>query len=73
MRSRERQTPTPRITPTCSSRFTCPMCLTVCLDWLDRARETRSGLLVYLKVEPMFDSIRGEPRFAALMQRLAFP
>lgn len=43
------------------------------LDWLERACETRSGLLVYLKVEPMFDSIRGEPRFAALMQRLAFP
>ena len=42
------------------------------LDWLERACETRSGLLVYLKVEPMFDSIRGEPRFAALMQRLAF-
>jgi len=43
------------------------------LDWLERACETRSGLLVYLKVEPMFDSIRGEPRFAGLMQRLAFP
>ena len=43
------------------------------LDWLERACETRSGLLVYLKVEPMFDSIREEPRFAGLMQRLAFP
>jgi len=43
------------------------------LDWLERACETRSGLLVFLKVEPMFDSIRGEPRFAALMGRLAFP
>jgi serine/threonine protein kinase/tetratricopeptide (TPR) repeat protein len=43
------------------------------LDWLERACESRSGLLVFLKVEPMFDSVRGEPRFAALMQRLAFP
>jgi tetratricopeptide (TPR) repeat protein len=43
------------------------------LDWLERACESRSGLLVYLKVEPMFDSLRDEPRFAALMQRLAFP
>ncbi len=43
------------------------------LDWLERACESRSGLLVYLKVEPMFDTLRGEPRFATLMQRLAFP
>ena len=43
------------------------------LDWLERACETRSGLLVYLKVEPMFDAIRQEPRFASLMGRLALP
>lgn len=43
------------------------------LDWLERACETRSGLLVYLKVEPMFDSLRVEPRFVSLMRRLAFP
>jgi tetratricopeptide (TPR) repeat protein len=43
------------------------------LDWLERACEARSGLLVYLKVEPMFDAIRQEPRFAALMKRLDFP
>jgi len=43
------------------------------LDWLERACDTRSGLLVYLKVEPMFDSIRAEPRFRSLMRRLAFP
>ena len=43
------------------------------LDWLERACETRSGLLVYLKVEPMFDSLRAEPRFVSLMRRLAFP
>jgi tetratricopeptide (TPR) repeat protein len=43
------------------------------LDWLERACETRSGLLVYLKVEPMFDSLRAEPRFMTLMDRLAFP
>ena len=43
------------------------------LDRLERACETRSGLLVYLGVEPMFDGLRGEPRFAALIQRLALP
>lgn len=43
------------------------------LDWLERACDTRSGLLVYLGVEPMFDALRGERRFAALIHRLALP
>jgi tetratricopeptide (TPR) repeat protein len=43
------------------------------LDWLERACDARSGLLVYLKVEPMFDRLRAEPRFVTLMERLAFP
>ena len=43
------------------------------LEWLERACDTRSGLLVYLKVEPMFDRVRSEPRFGALMERMAFP
>ena len=41
------------------------------LDWLERACETRSGLLVYLKVEPMFHGLRAESRFVGLMGRLA--
>ncbi|MEX2273067.1 MAG: protein kinase [Vicinamibacterales bacterium] len=43
------------------------------LDWLERACDVRSGLLVYLKVEPMFDPIRHEPRFTALLDRLGLP
>jgi serine/threonine protein kinase/tetratricopeptide (TPR) repeat protein len=43
------------------------------LDWLERACDVRSGLLVFLKVEPMFDPIRDEPRFDALLQRLRLP
>jgi len=43
------------------------------LEWLERPCETRSGLLGYLKVEPMFDSLREEARFMTLMERLAFP
>jgi len=43
------------------------------LDWLERAREARSGLLVFIGVEPMFDTIRAEPRFDALRQRLDLP
>ena len=39
-------------------------------EWLERALEERSGLLIYLKVEPMFDRLRGDPRFTTLMRRL---
>ena len=40
------------------------------LDWLERSFEEHSGLLIYLKVEPMFDRLRGDPRFTTLMRRL---
>jgi hypothetical protein len=33
------------------------------LDWLERAYVERDGTLVWLKVHPRLDSIRGEPRF----------
>jgi TolB-like protein/class 3 adenylate cyclase/Flp pilus assembly protein TadD len=37
---------------------------------LERAYEARSGGLVYLRVEPLFDALRGEPRFTALERRV---
>jgi len=36
----------------------------------ERAADDRDGLIVYLKVEPMVDPLRGHPRFIALMRRL---
>jgi TolB-like protein/Tfp pilus assembly protein PilF/class 3 adenylate cyclase len=33
-------------------------------EWLEKAYEERSDLLVYLKVEPRLDSLRSDPRFA---------
>jgi serine/threonine-protein kinase len=38
--------------------------------WLERMYEERNGLLIYLKVEPHFDPLRGEPRFEALMRKV---
>jgi serine/threonine-protein kinase len=38
--------------------------------WLDRAYEERRGWLVYLGVEPTLDSLRGDPRFRRLMERM---
>ena len=39
-------------------------------EWLDHAVEDRRGWLCYLKVEPLLDPIRGDPRFARLLERM---
>ena len=40
------------------------------LDWVERAYDERRGWLAYLKVNPIFDPLRNEPRFKALMQKM---
>ena len=40
------------------------------LDWLTKAVEEHADALVLLDVEPKFDSLRNEPRFQALRQRI---
>jgi serine/threonine-protein kinase len=39
-------------------------------EWLEKAYAERSGYLVYLKVEPRFDSLRSDQRFADLLRRI---
>lgn len=39
-------------------------------DWLERAHAERSSWLVSLKVEPLFNSIRSDLRFADLVRRV---
>jgi len=43
------------------------------LDWMERAHRDRRGWLAYLRVNPLFDPLRGEPRFGALVDRMEFP
>ena len=38
--------------------------------WLERAYEERRGWLAYLKVEPMLDPLRADPRFGEFVRRM---
>jgi eukaryotic-like serine/threonine-protein kinase len=40
------------------------------LDWMQRAYEERRGWMAYLKVHPILDPLRDEPRFQALVERM---
>jgi serine/threonine protein kinase/Tfp pilus assembly protein PilF len=39
-------------------------------EWLDEAYENRDRRLIELKVDPMFDNVRSEPRFVALLNKM---
>ena len=40
------------------------------LRWLDKAYEQHSNAMALLKVEPIFDSVRNDPRFQELLRRV---
>jgi DNA-binding winged helix-turn-helix (wHTH) protein len=40
------------------------------VEWLQCAYDERPGWLVYMNVEPMFDTLRSNPRFAQLSSRI---
>ena len=39
-------------------------------EWLEKAYEERDSLLVFLNAAPIFDSLRSDPRFASLVERI---
>lgn len=41
--------------------------------WLDKAFQERSNYLVYLKVFPILDPLRSDPRYADLVRRIGLP
>jgi DNA-binding winged helix-turn-helix (wHTH) protein/TolB-like protein/Tfp pilus assembly protein PilF len=40
------------------------------LEWLEKAYEDRSTLLVWIRVDPRLDTLRSEPRFKAVMRQM---
>ncbi|HJP87179.1 MAG TPA: protein kinase [Gemmatimonadaceae bacterium] len=42
------------------------------LDWIERAIAERRGWAAYLRVHPMVDPLRDEPRFAELLKKMTF-
>jgi TolB-like protein/DNA-binding winged helix-turn-helix (wHTH) protein/Tfp pilus assembly protein PilF len=42
-------------------------------EWLEKAFEARDWQMVMLNVEPLFDPVRSDPRFAALVERVGLP
>jgi len=40
------------------------------IEWLEKAYEARAASLVYLKVNPRYDSLRPDPRFQALIHKI---
>jgi adenylate cyclase len=44
-----------------------------CLDWLEKAYEERDSACWYLKIDQIYDSVRNEPRFQALVQKVFGP
>jgi len=43
------------------------------LEWLEKAYQGRTGLLVYARVDSVWDDVRPDPRFQDLVKRIGVP
>jgi hypothetical protein len=43
------------------------------LDWLEKAYQEPHWYMAFLRVEPLFDPLRADPRFQELVRRMNFP
>jgi hypothetical protein len=43
------------------------------LKWLEKAFKARRPWILYIGVDPIFDSLRSDPRFASLSRRIGLP
>ena len=42
-------------------------------DWLERAYRERSNYLLFIRADPVFQPLRGDPRFPELLRRMGLP
>ena len=42
-------------------------------EWLEKGFQERDDLMINLKVEPVFDGLRDDQRFQALVRRVGIP
>ena len=43
------------------------------LRWLEKAYQVRDPNMTFLKVDPKWNNLRGEPRFVELIKKMAYP
>ena len=42
-------------------------------EWFEKAYEERSWFLIFIKMDPLMDSVRSDPRYISLIQRIGYP
>jgi hypothetical protein len=42
-------------------------------EWLDRAYAQRDGGMTYLKVDPLLRTLKGDPRYTAVLKKMRLP
>jgi hypothetical protein len=42
-------------------------------DWLEKAYQQHASELIFLKVDPGWESLRSDPRYSDLVRRVGFP
>jgi serine/threonine-protein kinase len=42
-------------------------------EWLERAYRQHDGYIAFVKIDTLLDSLRGDPRYAALLRRMNLP
>ena len=42
------------------------------LEWLEKSYQDRSTFMVYIKIDPLLDSVRSDPQYTGLVHRMGF-